>query len=175
MGAACEVPPPIVGWPSRMKLTPVKGSATADTSGVSRLPVARPDGTAPCTPRCHGGRSNSSETPPLVPSDSGTSYQDCSPNQAPVAVVDKVVDKKGTRKEAETYLKFLYSDEGQEVAAKHHIRPRSATVMERHAKDFPTVKTFTVDELFGGWNKAQAEHFNDGGSYDQVIAAAKKR
>src|SRR5689334_20246533 len=74
-----------------MKLTPVNGSATADTSGVSRFPVARPAGTALATPRCHGGRSNSSETPPLVPSDSGTSYQDCSPSQAPVAVVDSVV------------------------------------------------------------------------------------
>lgn len=92
----------------------------------------------------------------------------------PVAVVDKVVDKKGTRKEAEAYLKYLWSDEGQEIAAKHHLRPRSAKVLARYAAEFPKVQAFTVDELFGGWKKAQKDHFDDGGLYDQVIARAKK-
>ncbi|RZI81973.1 MAG: sulfate ABC transporter substrate-binding protein [Rubrivivax sp.] len=92
----------------------------------------------------------------------------------PVSVVDKVIDKKGTRKQAEAYLKYLYSDEGQAVAAKHHLRPRSAKVLAQFAKDFPKVQTFTVDDTFGGWTKAQKEHFNDGGIYDQILAGGKK-
>ncbi len=92
----------------------------------------------------------------------------------PVSVVDKVIDKKGTRKQAEAYLKYLYSDEGQAVAAKHHLRPRSAKVLAQYAKDFPKVQTFTVDDTFGGWTKAQKDHFNDGGIYDQILAGGKK-
>ena len=86
----------------------------------------------------------------------------------PVAVVDKVVDRKGTRNQAEGYLKWLWSDEAQEIAARHNLRPRSDKVLARHAAEFPKVSTFTVDEVFGGWRKAQAEHFNDGGVYDQI-------
>jgi len=92
----------------------------------------------------------------------------------PVTVVDKVVDKRGTRKLAEAYLKYLWSDEGQELAAKHSLRPRSAKVLAKYAKQFPKLQLFTVDELFGGWKKAQKEHFDDGGLYDQIIASAKK-
>ncbi|MEO8152607.1 MAG: sulfate ABC transporter substrate-binding protein [Rhizobacter sp.] len=92
----------------------------------------------------------------------------------PVAVIDKVVDKKGTRKQAEAYLKFLWSDEAQEIAAKHQLRPRSAALLAKYAKDFPKVSTFTIDEAFGGWTKAQKEHFDDGAIYDQILAAAKK-
>jgi sulfate transport system substrate-binding protein len=92
----------------------------------------------------------------------------------PVAVVEKVADKKGTRKQAEAYLKFLWTDEAQEIAAKHQLRPRSATILARYAKDFPKVNTFTIDEVFGGWTKAQKEHFDDGAIYDQILAAAKK-
>jgi sulfate transport system substrate-binding protein len=88
----------------------------------------------------------------------------------PVAVVDKVVDKKGTRKQAEAYLKFLWSDEAQEIAVKHSLRPRSEKAMAQAGAQFPKVATFTVDEVFGGWRKAQAEHFNDGGIYDQIVA-----
>jgi sulfate transport system substrate-binding protein len=86
----------------------------------------------------------------------------------PVAVVDKVVDRKGTRKQAEAYLKWLWSDEAQAIAVKHNLRPRNEKLLAQHAKDFPKVNTFTVDEVFGGWKKAQAEHFNDGGVYDQI-------
>ena len=93
----------------------------------------------------------------------------------PVSVVDKVVDKRGTRKLAEAYLQFLYSESGQEIAAKFNLRPRSAKVLAKYAKAFPKVNTFTVDEVFGGWSKAQKDHFNDGALYDQVIAAAKLR
>jgi sulfate/thiosulfate transport system substrate-binding protein len=93
----------------------------------------------------------------------------------PVSVVDKVVDKRGTRKQAEAYLQHLYSDEGQEVAAKHNLRPRSAKVLAKYAKAFPKAETFTVDEVFGGWSKAQKDHFNDGALYDQIIAVAKAR
>lgn len=93
----------------------------------------------------------------------------------PVSVVDKVVDKRGTRKQAEAYLQFLYSEVGQEIAAKHNLRPRSPKVLAKYAKQFPKVGTFTVDEVFGGWTKAQKDHFNDGALYDQVILAAKAR
>ena len=92
----------------------------------------------------------------------------------PVAVIDKVVDKKGTRKQAEAYLKFLWTDEAQEIAVKHQLRPRSPALLTKYAKDFPKVNTFTVDEVFGGWSKAQKEHFDDGAIYDQILAAGKK-
>jgi sulfate transport system substrate-binding protein len=91
----------------------------------------------------------------------------------PVAVVDKVVDKKGTRRQAEAYLNYLYTEAGQELAAKFHLRPRNEKVLAKYAKVFPKVQTFTVDEVFGGWTKAQKDFFNDGGIYDQVIANAK--
>jgi sulfate transport system substrate-binding protein len=93
----------------------------------------------------------------------------------PVSVVDKVVDKKGTRKQAEAYLKFLWTDEAQEIAAKHQLRPRSPALLAKYAKDFPKVATFTIDEVFGGWTQAQKEHFDDGAIYDQVLAAGKKQ
>ncbi|MET0384060.1 MAG: sulfate ABC transporter substrate-binding protein [Burkholderiaceae bacterium] len=92
----------------------------------------------------------------------------------PVSVVDKVVDRKRTRKEAEAYLSWLYSDEGQEIAAKHGMRPRSEKVLALHAKDFPKVSTFTVDETFGSWKSAQKTYFDDGGIYDQIVAAAHR-
>ncbi|MCX7229989.1 MAG: sulfate ABC transporter substrate-binding protein [Burkholderiales bacterium] len=88
--------------------------------------------------------------------------------EPPVAVVDKVVDKRGTRKVAEAYLQFLYSPEGQEIAAKHYYRPRDAAVSARQAKTFPAVKLVTIDEAFGGWAKAQKAHFSDGGVFDQI-------
>jgi len=92
----------------------------------------------------------------------------------PVTVVDKVVDKKGTRRQAEAYLKYLWSDEGQEIAAKHHLRPRSEKVLAKYASVFPKINFFTVDEVFGGWTRAQKEHFDDGGVYDQILSAAKR-
>jgi sulfate transport system substrate-binding protein len=91
----------------------------------------------------------------------------------PVALIDKVVDKKGTRKQAEAYLKFLWSDEAQEIAAKHQLRPRSPALLAKYGKDFPKVQTFTIDEYFGGWSKAQKDHFDDGAVYDQILAAKK--
>jgi sulfate transport system substrate-binding protein len=90
--------------------------------------------------------------------------------EPPVTVVDKNVDKKGTRAAAEAYLQYLYSDAGQELAAKHHYRPRSQAVAEKHAARFPAVKLFTIDEVFGGWKKAQAGHFDDGGVFDRIYA-----
>ncbi|MBI5923674.1 MAG: sulfate ABC transporter substrate-binding protein [Betaproteobacteria bacterium] len=89
--------------------------------------------------------------------------------EAPVTVVDKVVDKRGTRKQAQAYLEYLYSDEGQELAAKHHYRPRNDKVLKRYAATFKPIQLFTVDELFGGWQKAQKVHFDDGGIYDQIF------
>jgi sulfate/thiosulfate-binding protein len=88
--------------------------------------------------------------------------------EPPVAVVDKNVDKHGTRAVAEAYLKFLYSDEGQELAVKNHYRPRTAAILAKHAADFPKIRLFTIDKVFGGWAKAQATHFGDGGTFDQI-------
>jgi sulfate/thiosulfate-binding protein len=88
--------------------------------------------------------------------------------QPSVAVVDTVVDNKGTRKVAEAYLKYLYSDAGQDLAAKWFYRPRSETVAARYASQFPTLKLFTVPERFGSWAQAKATHFADGGVFDQV-------
>ena len=86
----------------------------------------------------------------------------------PVAIVDKVVDKKGTRKVAQAYLEYLWSKEGQENAAKNYLRPRDPEVLKKYAAQFPAIKTFTVDEVFGGWSKATAAHFKDGGSFDRI-------
>jgi sulfate/thiosulfate-binding protein len=88
--------------------------------------------------------------------------------EPPVAVVDKVVDKRGTRKQAQAYLDYLYSPEGQEIAAKNYYRPRDAKVAANYAKTFAPVKLFTIDELFGGWRQAQKTHFDDGGVFDQI-------
>ena len=115
---------------------------------------------------------------PLIEREFGANFELVYPSRTilaenPVSVVDRVVDKRGTRRLAEAYLLFLYSEAGQEIAAKHHLRPRSAKVLARYAKAFPKVSTFTVDEVFGGWTKARRDHFNDGATYDQVIAAAK--
>jgi len=90
--------------------------------------------------------------------------------EPPVAVVDKVVDKRGTRRLAEEYLRFLYSEDGQEIAAQHYYRPRLATVAAKHAGQFPQVNLFTVDEVFGGWQAAQKTHFADGGVFDRIYA-----
>ncbi|MDT3671630.1 MAG: sulfate ABC transporter substrate-binding protein [Aromatoleum sp.] len=86
----------------------------------------------------------------------------------PVAIVEKVVDKKGTRKVAQAYLEYLWSKEGQENAANNYLRPRDPEVLKKHAAQFPPIKTFTVDEVFGGWSKAAATHFKDGGTFDQI-------
>ena len=93
--------------------------------------------------------------------------------EPPVAVVDRNADKRGTRAAAQAYLEFLYTDEGQEIVAKHHYRPRSAAVLARHAAQFPKVTLFTIDEVFGGWQKAQKTHFDDGGVFDVVTAATQ--
>ena len=93
--------------------------------------------------------------------------------EPPVAVVDQNVDKHGTRAIAEAYLNFLYTPAGQELAAKHYFRPRSAEVAARYQNQFPSIKLFTVDDVFGGWHKAQATHFDDGGIFDQIYQPGK--
>jgi len=82
--------------------------------------------------------------------------------------VDKVVKKKGTEKVARGYLEYLYSDEGQELAAKHFFRPRNAAVLAKYADRFKPLPLFTVDEIAGGWAAAQKKHFADGGLFDQL-------
>ena len=88
----------------------------------------------------------------------------------PVSVVDKVVEKRGTGKLATAYLEYLYSEEGQELAARHYFRPRAPEVLARHRETFKKLDVFTIDEVFGGWKKAQATHFNDGGLFDQIYS-----
>jgi len=88
----------------------------------------------------------------------------------PVTFVDKVVDKHKTRTQAEAYLNYLYSDEGQEIAAQHYIRPINKAVLSKHQIDFKNINLFTVEELFGGWQKAQKTHFADGGTFDQIYS-----
>jgi sulfate transport system substrate-binding protein len=89
--------------------------------------------------------------------------------EPPVSIVDKVVDKRGTRKEAQAYVDFLYTPQAQEIIAQHHLRPRNAEVLAKHASEFKPLKTFTVEQIFGSWQKAQQTHFADGGTFDQVV------
>ncbi|WP_018608909.1 sulfate ABC transporter substrate-binding protein [Uliginosibacterium gangwonense] len=88
--------------------------------------------------------------------------------EPPVSVVDKTVDKRGTRKVAEAYLQYLYSPEGQEIAAQNYYRPTDPKIAAKYSKQFANVKLFTIDEVFGGWAKAQKTHFADGGVFDQI-------
>lgn len=97
----------------------------------------------------------------IVPSDSILA-------EPPVTIVDTNVDRRGTRAAAEAYLKYLYSEEGQEIAAKHHYRPRSEAISAKYASHFPNVRLFTVDEVFGGWRNAQQTHFDDRGVFDAI-------
>ncbi|MEJ8544782.1 sulfate ABC transporter substrate-binding protein [Brevibacillus borstelensis] len=94
--------------------------------------------------------------------------------EPPVAIVDKNVDKRKTRELATEYLQFLYTKEAQEIAAKHYYRPRSAEVRAAHQPPFPEIELFTIQEVFGGWAKAQQVHFADGGMFDQIYQAKKQ-
>lgn len=93
--------------------------------------------------------------------------------EPPVTLVDKVVDKRGTRKVAEAYLNYLYSPEGQDLAGKHFYRPRLEAAAKTYQKQFPKVNLFTIDEVFGGWKKAQQTHFNDGGVFDKIYSPGR--
>ncbi len=88
--------------------------------------------------------------------------------EPPVSVVDKVANKRGTATAATAYLEYLYSDEGQEIAAKHYYRPRSKAVADRHGNEFPKLTLFTINQVFGNWQNAQKTHFADGGVFDQI-------
>jgi sulfate/thiosulfate transport system substrate-binding protein len=88
--------------------------------------------------------------------------------EPPVTVVDKVTDRRGTRAAAEAYLQFLYTREAQDLAARHHYRPRDPEVAARYAGSFSQIELFTIDEAFGGWQNAHKAHFADGGTFDQI-------
>jgi sulfate/thiosulfate transport system substrate-binding protein len=88
--------------------------------------------------------------------------------EPPVALVDKVVARRGTGKVAQAFLEYLYTPEAQEIAAKHFYRPRLAAMASKYSSQFPNIKLFTVDKVFGGWHKAQRTHFADGGVFDQI-------
>ncbi len=91
--------------------------------------------------------------------------------EPPVAVVDKIATKHGTTTVATAYLNYLYADEGQEIAARNFYRPRNEKVAAKYASQFPKLTLFTIDQVFGGWQKAQAKHFADGGVFDQIYLA----
>ncbi len=93
--------------------------------------------------------------------------------EPPVSLVDKVVDKRGTRKLAQAYLDFLYSPEGQDIVARHYFRPRLDSAVKKHSGQFKSLQLFTIDEVFGGWQTAQKVHFDDGGLFDQIYVARK--
>jgi sulfate transport system substrate-binding protein len=93
--------------------------------------------------------------------------------EPPVAVVDRVAARRGTTKVAEAYLQYLYSDEGQEIIARNHYRPRNPAVAKKYAGVFPNIELFTIDGVFGGWQKAQKLHFEDNGIYDQIYLTGK--
>jgi len=98
--------------------------------------------------------------------------------EPPVALLDAVVDRKGTRAVAEAYLAYLYSADGQDIVARNFFRPTDPAVAARYSEQFPAMRLFTVDEVFGGWSRAQTEHFNDGGIYDRLflpVAAARSQ
>lgn len=88
--------------------------------------------------------------------------------EPPVSVIDKVVDKRGTRAAAQAYLEYLYSPSGQEIVAKHYYRARNPTVAAKYAAQFPKLNLITIDEVFGGWQQAQKVHFADSGTFDQI-------
>ena len=88
--------------------------------------------------------------------------------EPPVSVVDKVVDKKGTRDVAQAYLEYLYSPQGQEIAARNYYRPIDPAIVAKYEKNFPKINLFTIDAVFGGWTKAQKTHFADGGVFDKI-------
>ena len=93
--------------------------------------------------------------------------------EPPVALVDKVADKRGSRKLAQAYLDFLYTPAGQEIAAKNYLRPRDGAVFKRYEKQFPKLNLFTIDEAFGGWQQAQKVHFDDAALFDQIYKPVK--
>jgi sulfate transport system substrate-binding protein len=112
----------------------------------------------------------------MVRAEFGDNFEVVYPSQSilaesPVAVVDKVVDRRGTRKQATAYLNFLYSEAGQEIGAKHYLRVRSPVVAKKFAANYKPIKLFTVDEVFGGWRTAQKRHFDDGGEFDKIYSA----
>ena len=88
--------------------------------------------------------------------------------EPPVSVVDKVANKRGTAAVATAYVQYLYSDEGQEIAARHYYRPRMKSIADKYAWQFPKLTLFTIHDVFGGWQNAQKTHFADGGIFDQI-------
>ncbi len=88
--------------------------------------------------------------------------------EPPIALIDKVVDKRGTRPVAQAYLDYLYSDEGQKLIGKHFYRPSNPAIAAQFAGQFPAIRLFTIDERLGGWRQAQQTHFADGGVFDQI-------
>lgn len=93
--------------------------------------------------------------------------------EPPVAVVDKVAKRRGTEAVAKAYLEYLYTPEGQEIAARNYYRPRLETIAAKHAADFPKLELFTIDEVFGGWQKANKTHFAESGVFDQIQKASR--
>ena len=94
--------------------------------------------------------------------------------EPPVALVDKNVDRHGTRKVAQAYLDYLYSDAGQDIAARNYYRPTSEKIAQKYASQFPRIKLFTIEDVAGPWSKVQKEFFGDGGIFDQIYIPGKR-
>ncbi len=92
--------------------------------------------------------------------------------EPPVAVVDTVVDRRGTRQIAEAYLRYLYTEPGQQAAARHYFRPRNAAVLEQYKEQFPELELFTINQVFGSWAEVHEQHFADGGLFDRIYGMA---
>ena len=171
-------------WGSALKSGASADEAKAQTAQVfANVPVLDGGGRAATTTfaqRSIGDALATFESEvPLIKKEFGDNFEVIYPKwtvlaENPVAIVNPVVDKKGTRQAATDYLNFLWSPEAQELAAKHHLRPRDPQVLAKYADAFPQQQTFSVDELFGGWAQAQKDHFADGGFYDQAVAQLKK-
>ncbi|WP_338861166.1 sulfate ABC transporter substrate-binding protein [Mycetohabitans rhizoxinica] len=118
------------------------------------------------------------EVASIIGGEGGENYEAVYPSisllvEPPVALVDKVVDERNTRKQAQAYLDYLWSPEAQQIIANHNLRPRDATILAMHSAKFPEIETFTVEQVFGGWAKAEQTHFIDGGTLDEIVP--KKR
>ncbi|WP_323073457.1 sulfate ABC transporter substrate-binding protein [Mycetohabitans endofungorum] len=119
------------------------------------------------------------EVASIIGGEGGENYEAIYPSisllvEPPVALVDKVVDERNTREQAQAYLNYLWSPKAQQIIANHHFRPRDATILAMHSAKFPAIKTFTVKQVFGGWAKAEQTHFIDGGTLDEIVPQKRR-
>lgn len=169
------------GWALRQPGGNEKTAATFVTAFLKNVPAFAPGGRDATTNFIQRGQGDvlitfESEAELIAREFGRGNFDVVYPSQSlltefPVAIVEKVVDKHNTRKQARAYLEYLWSKDGQENAAQNYLRPQDPEVFKKYAAQFPAIKTFTVDEVFGSWDKAFATHFKDGGSFDRLFQA----